>query len=420
MTKVLDFEEEKRKHINEELENKGFTRAELEDLYEQENELSKKVRFYLSNLPEYKELVHVRDLIKHKSDIRDGYSTVVEKLSLKEQRKIMNEALRDIALNNIENCQSYDGDEDKYIEFINRIHGFKDEWKAFRRTNVDNFNYYVAKAKFMLDQYSYNYAILLVDAYKEYKRYLTIDESTRFIKGIGATILQKDVDELGQIVPAADKMIKKIKSKNKRDLIHRENLEQKYKKSRYRNLNYDEFLFRLECFRILNDAYEIPELSKYAALINYKYFCGASVVESTKFVFDFDQLLENRIKEVEENERKKKNKEKGIEEPEQTYTANEFFQKLDKYFKSGMNRGSVNNQLRNLEHDLAKYLISREKEYITGIEYFEKFKQVEKDLDEKDLMIEFAKTMERYKETTESLKNMTVKPPRKKKEIKKQ
>ncbi len=408
MARVIDFEKEKQKLIKEEIQKRGFSKFDMEKLYEKENELSQKVQFSLMNMPEYNELVDVRAQIKNKSEIRNEYDSAVIKLSIDEQRKLMDEALRDIALSNIEYCTSYNGDEEKYLKFVERIHGLKDEWKAFRRTNVDNFNYYIAKAKFMLDQYSYNYCVLLVDAYKDYKKYLTLDDRVKFIKGIGAKILQKDIDELGNVMPA-DEMLKKIKSKTNREIKHREVLEKKYNKNRYRNLNYDEFMFRLECFRILNDAYEIPELREFAPIINYKYFCGASVVETSRFVYDIEELINLRSKEI-----KKENKDEGL------HTYNEFLNIVNQYYDTDNNRSQVNTKLRNLEKALAKYLISREKDYITGLEYFEKFRQVEKDLDEKELMIEFAKTMERYKETTESLKNMTAKLPRKKKQDKKQ
>lgn len=408
MARVIDFEKEKQKLIKEEIQKRGFSKLDMEKLYERENELSQKVQFCLMNMPEYNELVDVRAQIKNKSEIRNEYDSAVIKLSIDEQRKLMDEALRDIALSNIEYCTSYNGDEEKYLKFVERIHGLKDEWKAFRRINVDNFNYYIAKAKFMLDQYSYNYCILLVDAYKDYKRYLTLDDRVKFIKGIGAKILQKDIDELGNVIPA-DEMLRKIKSKTNREIKHREVLEKKYKKNRYRNLNYDEFMFRLECFRILNDAYEIPELREFAPIINYKYFCGASVVETSRFVYDIEELINLRSKEI-----KKENKDEGL------HTYNEFLDIANQYYDTDNNRSQVNTKLRNLEKALAKYLISREKDYITGLEYFEKFRQVEKDLDEKELMIEFAKTMEKYKETTESLKNMTTKLPRKKKQDNKQ
>jgi len=408
MARVIDFEKEKQKLIKKEIQKRGFSKLDMEKLYEKENELSQKVQFSLMNMPEYNELVDVRAQIKNKSEIRNEYDSAVIKLSIDEQRKLMDEALRDIALSNIEYCTSYNGDEEKYLKFVERIHGLKDEWKAFRRTNVDNFNYYIAKAKFMLDQYSYNYCVLLVDAYKDYKKYLTLDDRVKFIKGIGAKILQKDIDELGNVIPA-DEMLRKIKSKTNREIKHREVLEKKYKKNRYRNLNYDEFMFRLECFRILNDAYEIPELREFAPIINYKYFCGASVVETSRFVYDIEELINLRSKEI-----KKENKDEGL------HTYNEFLDIANQYYDTDNNRSQVNTKLRNLEKALAKYLISREKDYITGLEYFEKFRQVEKDLDEKELMIEFAKTMERYKETTESLKNMATKLPRKKKKDKKQ
>lgn len=408
MARVIDFEKEKQKLIKEEIQKRGFSKFDMEKLYEKENELSQRVQFSLMNMPEYNELVDVRAQIKNKSEIRNEYDSAVIKLSIDEQRKLMDEALRDIALSNIEYCTSYNGDEEKYLKFVERIHGLKDEWKAFRRTNVDNFNYYIAKAKFMIDQYSYNYCVLLVDAYKDYKKYLTLDDRVKFIKGIGAKILQKDIDELGNVMPA-NEMLKKIKSKTNREIKHREVLEKKYKKNRYRNLNYDEFMFRLECFRILNDAYEIPELREFAPIINYKYFCGASVVETSRFVYDIEELINLRSKEI-----KKENKDEGL------HTYNEFLDIANQYYDTDNNRSQVNTKLRNLEKALAKYLISREKDYITGLEYFEKFRQVEKDLDEKELMIEFAKTMERYKETTESLKNMTAKLPRKKKQDKKQ
>ena len=142
---------------------------QLKELEEQESELSRKLVEKLYDLQEYKDLVDIRDRIKLKKDIRPEYATEVIPIPEKEQRKGMLNALKDIALDNIEDCVNYKGDEQLYSQFINRIHGLKDEWKAFRRTNVDNYNYYIAKAKFMLDSYSYNNAVLMIDAYKDYK-----------------------------------------------------------------------------------------------------------------------------------------------------------------------------------------------------------------------------------------------------------
>ena len=169
--------------------NSGFSKEQMDELLEQEEKLREKVKDVLSNLPEYRHLIYVQEMIKNEKAKKEPYKTVVEKIDLKEQRKIIAEALRDIALDNLEYCVTYKGDEEKYLEFVNRIHGFKDEWKAFRRTNVDNFNYYLAKAKFMLDNFAYDYCVLLVDEFKDYERLLNSFEREKFLNGIGQQVI---------------------------------------------------------------------------------------------------------------------------------------------------------------------------------------------------------------------------------------
>ena len=93
MARVIDFEKEKQKLIKEEIQKRGFSKFDMEKLYEKENELSQKVQFSLMNMPEYNELVDVRAQIKNKSEIRNEYDSAVIKLSIDEQRKLMDEAL---------------------------------------------------------------------------------------------------------------------------------------------------------------------------------------------------------------------------------------------------------------------------------------------------------------------------------------
>ena len=439
---------------------------QLKELEEQESKLSRKLVEKLYDLQEYKDLVDVRDRIKHKKDIRPEYATEVIPIPIKEQRKGMLNALKDIALDNIEDCVNYKGDEQLYLQFVNRIHGLKDEWKAFRRTNVDNYNYYIAKAKFMLDNYSYNKAVLMIDAYKDYKFHKKLAEQGKEREKIIETAIkpnnyteptkeetkadskkeektstetankeeqepeenkptneeenkkieltdeEKELKELEDLIEEQKKIYRKLKRKTKHDLKMRGIANRRYERERYRNISVEEFNFRLECCRILDNAGNIPELREFAPLLNYKYYCGASIIESSKFVLDFDEILKNRALEVQRNEEKKKNKEQGIEAPEEKYTYNEFIEMAYEYFNNDKNRGSVNNELRKLERALANYLIEREQGFVSGYEFFERFEKANEELDKKDLMIEFAKTMERYKEATESLKYMVTKNQR--------
>ena len=370
----------------------GFSKEQMDELLEKEERLREKVKDVLSNLPEYKQLIYVQEMIKNEKAKKEPYKTVVEKIDLKEQRKIIAEALRDIALDNLEYCVTYKGDEEKYLEFVNRIHGFKDEWKAFRRTNVDNFNYYLAKAKFMLDNFAYDYCVLLVDEFKDYERLLNSVEREKFLNGIGQqVIIERD-------------LYKKLKNKTKRDVKIKQYREQIYKRQRYRNLGFEEFCFRLESVRILSNASQIPELKEFAPLIHYKYFCDASVIETSRMIYDLDDMMKLASK-----------NNWNVEDTQEKLSLKEYYNIVDDYYKDTKHRGSVNNELRKLEKALANYLISREKDLISGFEYYEKYKEAKKFLDEKDLLIEFAKTMKTYKETTESLKNMTIKNNNKRK-----
>lgn len=364
----------------------GFSKEQMDELLEQEEKLREKVKDVLSNLPEYRHLIYVQEMIKNEKAKKEPYKTVVEKIDLKEQRKIIAEALRDIALENLEYCTSYKGDEEKYLEFVNRIHGFRDEWKAFRRTNVDNFNYYLAKAKFMLDNFAYDYCVLLVDEFKDYERLLNSVEREKFLNGIGQQVIIER------------ELYKKLKNKTKRDVKIKQYREQIYKRQRYRNLGFEEFCFRLESVRILSNASQTPELKEFAPLIHYKYFCDASVIETSRMIYDLDDMMKLASK-----------NNWNIEEAQEKLSLKEYYNIVDDYYNDTKHRGSVNNELRKLEKALANYLISREKDLISGFEYYEKYKEANKSLNEKDLLIEFARTMKNYKETTESLKNMTIK-----------
>ena len=372
--------------------NSGFSNEQMDELLEQEEKLRDKVKDVLSNLPEYKQLIYVQEMIKNEKAKKEPYKTVVEKIDLKEQRKIIAEALRDIALENLEYCTSYKGDEEKYLEFVNRIHGFKDEWKAFRRTNVDNFNYYLAKAKFMLDNFAYDYCVLLVDEFKDYERLLNSVEREKFLNGIGQQVIIER------------ELYKKLKNKTKRDVKIKQYREQIYKRQRYRNIGFEEFCFRLESVRILSNASQIHELKEFAPLIHYKYFCDASVIEASRMIYDLDDMMKLASK-----------NNWNVEDTQEKLSLKEYYNIVDDYYKDTKHRGSVNNELRKLEKALANYLISREKDLISGFEYYEKFKEANKTLNEKDLLIEFARTMRTYKETTESLKNMTIKNNKKSK-----
>ena len=370
----------------------GFSKEQMDELLEKEERLREKVKDVLSNLPEYKQLIYVQEMIKNEKAKKEPYKTVVEKIDLKEQRKIIAEALRDIALDNLEYCVTYKGDEEKYLEFVNRIHGFKDEWKAFRRTNVDNFNYYLAKAKFMLDNFAYDYCVLLVDEFKDYERLLNSVEREKFLNGIGQQVIIER------------ELYKKLKNKTKRDVKIKQYREQIYKRQRYRNIGFEEFCLRLESVRILSNASQIPELKEFAPLIHYKYFCDASVIETSRMIYDLDDMMKLASK-----------NNWNVKKTEEKLSLKEYYNIVDDYYKDTKHRGSVNNELRKLEKALANYLISREKDLISGFEYYEKYKETKKFLDEKDLLIEFAKTMKTYKETTESLKNMTIKNNNKRK-----
>lgn len=448
-------------------EQDRLTLDQLKELEEQESELSKKLVEKLYDLQEYKDLVDVRDRIKHKKDIRPEYATEVIPIPAKEQRKGMLNALKDIALDNIEDCINYKGDEQVYLQFINRIHGLKDEWKAFRRTNVDNHNYYIAKAKFMLDSYSYNNAVLMIDAYKDYKFHKNLAEQGKEKEKIIETAIkpnnyteptkeetkanskkeektsaetankeeqepeenkptneeenkeieltdeEKELKELEDLIEEQKKIYRKLKRKTKHDLKMRSIINRSYERERFRNLSMEEFSFRLECFRILNNAYIIPELSKFAPLLHYKYYSGATVMESAKFVLNIADIIKNRVLEVKRIEKQQINGEQEIEELEEKHTYKEFINMVYEDYKDDGNRGSVNNELRKLERALADYLIEREKKLISGYEFFERFEKANEELDKKNLMIEFAKTMERYKEVTESLKYMATKKPKK-------
>lgn len=126
-------------------------------------------------------------------------------------------------------------------------------------------------------------------------------------------------------------------------------------------MHMNEFAFRLENVRILINSCEIPELAEYSTLIHMHYLNGMSI--------------------------------KNIEE------------------LTGINRGSVVNELKKLDIALAKYLKARDY-YKQGLDFAEQLKQAEEIVDAKEKVISIAKLkddLERQIEENSKLKEELTK-----------
>ena len=284
------------------------------------------------------------------------YDTEVVEIPDKEDEKATRRALKKIALENILDCEYYDGDEEKYMEFINAIKGLRQEWKAFRRTNVENFNYYIAKAKFFLKNYSRDYRDLYIDEFKDYERLLHKQDPEFYLK---MTDAQKKHFEA------------RIKYLDNLQGYTREEQEYIYKyraRKLKRRISFDEYMFRLEGVRILNAAGSIVELQEFVDLIQFKYFLNCSVQETSDLFAQLGKYKETK-----------------------TENANK--------------RGSTNNELRKLEKAFAQVLIDRERNYIKGKEFYNIRSQALKSLNIKDKLIHLGKLIkENEKQLSETRK----------------
>lgn len=286
-----------------------ITYSHLDDLLEIEKEVEEEIkreklekeRLFLQllihektvNSPEYKRLIE----ISHALNIK------MVALSKEECKQEIEDASKLITERDFEEiAMSYDN-EKKYVQLLKGYKGYDNEWKLYTRTNVNCFNYYFHKAKFIMSCYFEDYQYCMNVQYKY---------NTKFLD------------------PNMKNHYDMVKSNRK-----------------ISGMTQEEFEFRLEYVRLLNNAYSIPELAEYTELIQLYGFCG---------------LSEKQLAEYKE-----------------------------------INIGSVENDLKKLYKALAHVLEDRDKNYITGKAFFERRDKCNAELDVKDKLIELGKLIDIYK-----------------------
>lgn len=189
-----------------------------ENLRKEMDMLNMRLQLKMTNSPEYKRILEISNQLNIK----------MVALSKEEQKQEFEEATKLITESEFEGIINSYGDEKKYVQVLKGYRGYDNEWKLYTRINVNCFNYYFHKAKFILRNY-----------YKDYQHCMNLQ-----YKG-NAKFLDPNMKVHYDMV----KSNKKISS-----------------------MSHEEFLFRLENVRLLYNAYEIPELAEYTELIHLHAF----------------------------------------------------------------------------------------------------------------------------------------------------
>lgn len=279
-------------HLEEDLEENEIE-EERKRLEQEKDYLQMVIHDNVTNSPEYKRIVEISNILNVK----------MIAMSKEEQKQEINESSKQITEREFDEIAKSYNDEKKYVQLLKGYKGYDNEWKLYTRTNVDCFNYYFHKAKFIIRSYYEDY---------QYCMNLQFKYNTRFLD----SNMKKHYDMV--------KSNRKISS-----------------------MSQEEFEFRLEYVRLLNNAYNIPELAEFTELIHMHGFCGLSE----------DKLADYK----------------------------------------GINIGSAENDLKKLYKALAHVLQDRDKNYITGKAFFERRDKCNINLDVKDKLIELGKLIEIYK-----------------------
>lgn len=257
-------------------------------------------------LPEYKEMLRINNIL----------NTKMIQLSDEDRKNELNAALKQISEEQFEEIAQSFTDEEKYVEFLKAYKGYKNEWKLYTRTNVDCFNYYYYKAKFMLRSY-----------YNDYQYCINLQ-----FRG-------------------HEKLI---------DSYMKQHYELMKNRKRITKMSQEEFEFRLENVRLLENAWLYPELSQYATLIH---------------MFSFNGLSEEQLS-----------------------------------MMFALNRGSIENDVKKLYTALAHVLEMRDKNYMNGNEFLEQRKMAEESVEKKELI----KYIGMLEERLQALKKFEIKNKKKK------
>jgi len=257
-------------------------------------------------IPEYKEMLNINNIL----------NTKMIQLSDEDRKNELEAASKQITEEQFEEIAQSFTDEKKYVEFLKAYKGYKNEWKLYTRKNVDCFNYYYYKAKFMLRSYYSDYQYCINLQFRGHEKLINP--------------YMKQHYELMQ------------------------------NRKRITKMSQEEFEFRLENLRLLENAWIDPELSQYATLIHMFSFCDLSE------------------------------------------------EQLAKMFE--LNRGSIENDVKKLYTALAHVLEMRDKNYILGKDFLEQRKLAEDNV-EKTELIKYIGILE---ERLQALKKFEIKNKKKK------
>lgn len=292
------------------LDTKARTEEEIDEIYGEllyaRTELMLNLRDKILNSQEYKDLAEINKILN------------VEMIQMSEEEKKLDieNASKEITERDFEEIAQSITDEDKYIELLKGYKGYKNEWKLYTRTNVDSFKYYFHKAKFILRSYYDDYQYCINLQFRGHEKLL--------------------------------------------DPYMKQHYELMKNKKRVSKMSQEEFEFRLENVRLLENAWIDPELSQHSMLI-----C----------LHSFNGLSEEQLSSM-----------------------------------KNVNRGSVENDLKKLYTALAHVLERRDKNYICGKEFLEQRELAEENVEKKELI----KYIGMLEERVEVLKKFEIKDKKKK------
>lgn len=292
------------------LDSKPRTQEEIDEIREalerEKFEIIFRINMRELNSPDYKRLKEINDILNVK----------MVQMSDEERKIEYENATKEITERDFEEIAQSITDEDKYIELLKGYRGYKNEWKLYTRTNVNSFKYYFQKAKFILRSYYDDYQYCINLQFRGHEKLM--------------------------------------------DPYMKQHYELMKNRKRITKMSQEEFKFRLENVRLLENAWIDPELSQYATLIHMFSFCDLSE------------------------------------------------EQLSKMFE--LNRGSIENDVKKLYTALAHVLEMRDKNYITGKEFLEQRKLAEETVEKKELI----KYIGMLEERVQSLKKFETKDKKKK------
>lgn len=292
------------------LDSKKWTQEEIEEergeLLRQRMEAMLDLRDLILNSHEYKKVSRINEIL----------SVKMIQMS-EEERKIEYEnATKEITERDFEEIAKSITDEDKYVELLKGYKGFKNEWKLYTRTNINSFKYYYQKAKFILRSYYDDYQYCINLQFRGHEKLM--------------------------------------------DPYMRQHYELMKNRKKINKMTQEEFEFRLENVRLLQNAWIDPELSQYSTLIHMFSFSGLSG-EQLASMFE-------------------------------------------------LNRGSIENDVKKLYTALAHVLEMRDKNYITGKEFLEQRNLAEEKVEKTELI----KYIGMLEERIQTLKKFEIKDKKKK------